>query len=483
VRRLLLLAPLACTPDSPATSADPTTAITTPTGTGEPGSTGAEPTTSGATSTSTTGGSTDAASTGADPGTSSTTGPVSTTSSDSSGAASTGEPVDPPPALQSTLITDMNRAYVEMHGGWGHHLRGLMRAADDALWFTVDAGEDVLHNRTIRYFRRGAGEGAWTLVGEQMHGDVVQQNAGSVLVGNFIYTYGVNVSKSYLEECYFDVTDPPYRACNAVTIGGPYKTPPNSNYVGAAVLAAGARIVWFTVVGQNGGPGQFIYTYNYGGGWNGPVVGGITGGANDIGYLHAMATTDGHLHIVGQTYHGAYPDGSYGAVVAEITPGQVPSFLTLEPPEPVAELRSSGDLYASPEGALHVLATFDGTAAYYHRPAGEPWDGHLAPIHVFPDSYRARFARPGGGPLWIVRGSASDQGTTLHRAPTTDVAAAVDWPAAETFPVPAPAPGFAQPAAIYVESPTYQESPAGALNFALCGQYQQGDKLIYHFTD
>jgi hypothetical protein len=267
-----------------------------------------------------------------------------------------------------------------------------------------------------------------------------------------------------------------------VTIGGPYKTPPSSNYVGAAVLGAGARIVWFTVVGQNGGPGQFIYTYNYGGGWNGPVAGGITGGANDIGYLHAMASADGYLHIVGQTYHGAYPNGSYGAVVAEITPGQVPAFLTLEPPDPAAKVRSSGDLYAASDGSIHVLASFDGAAAYYHRPAGEPWDGHLAALHVFPDTYRARFVRPDGGPLWIVRGSASDQGTTLHRAPTTDVAAAVDWPAAETFPVPAPAPGFAQPAAIYVESPTYQESPAGALNFALCGQYQQGDESIYQFT-
>jgi hypothetical protein len=374
----------------------------------------------------------------------------------------------------------MNRAYVEMHGGWGPHLRGLMRAGDDALWFTVDAGEDVLHNREVRYFRRGPGEPAWILVASQFHTDVVQQNAGSILLDNFIYTYGVNIQQSFLEECYLDVTDPAYRACNAVTIGGPYTTPPNSNYVGAAVLGDGARIVWFTVVGQNGGPGQFIYTHNYGGGWNGPVAGGITGGANDLGYVHAMATAGGGLALVGQAYYGAYPNGSYGAVVADLTPGQVPEFMVLQSPDDAAVVRSSADLYLDEaSGAAHVLAYFDGAVAYYHRPGGAAWAGHLAPLHVFADTYRARFLRPAGGPLWLVRGSASDQGVALLRG-GDDLAAAVDWVAAAAFAVPTPAPGFDAPSAIYVESPTYQRAPVGGLDFALCGQYGAADHQIFH---
>ena len=370
-----------------------------------------------------------------------------------------------------------------MHGGWGHHLRGPMRADDDARWFVVDAGEDVLHNRTLRYFRRGAGEGAWSLVAEQMHTDGVQQNAGSVLVGGLILSYAVNVQQHFLEECYLLVADPAVRACNAVTIGGVvYPAPPNANYVGAAVLGEGARIVWFTVVGENGGPGQLVYTYNYGGGWNGPVVAGLAG-ANDLGYVHAMATPDGRLELVGQTFTGAYPNGTYAAVVAQITPGQVPTFLTLETPDPAAKVRSSGDLWLDPvSGAVHVLATFDGAAAYYHRPGGEGWAAHLQPLHVFSDTYRARFVRPEGGPLWLVRGSASGQGVRLIRAPDGDVAGAIAWADGPEYVADPPLAGFGTPAGIYVESATYQRAPVGALNFALCGQYQLGDLKILQLT-
>ena len=79
-------------------------------------------------------------------------------------------------------------------------------------------------------------------------------------------------------------------------------------------------------------------------------------------------------------------------------------------------------------------------------------------------------------------GSASDDGTYLHRAPSSDVFGPIDWDLGDTFQVPAPAPGFATPSAIYVESPTYQHGPAGALEFALCGQYEQADHEIFQFT-
>ncbi len=446
-------------------------------GTGEAG-TGGEVTTTTTGPTTTAGGETTAVSSDSSSGDGSTTGDVTT--GEGSGST-TGEPAAP--TLLATLITDMNRAYPEMHGGWGHHLRGLMRADDDALWFVVDVGEDVLHNRSLRYFRRGAGEPLWTMVAEQLQTGGVQQNAGSVLLAGMILTYGVDVQGHFLEECYLKVDEPTYRACNAVTIGGVvYQAPANSNYVGAAVLGDGARIVWFTVVGENGGPGQLVYTYNYGGGWNGPVVAGLAG-ANDLGYVHAMATADGRIELVGQTFTGAYPNGTYAAVVADITPGQVPTFLTLESPEPAAKVRSSGDLWLDPvSGAVHALATFDGAAAYYHRPGGEGWAAHLQPLHVFSDTYRARFVRPEGGPLWLVRGSASGQGSRLIRAPDGDVAGAIAWADGPEYVADPPLAGFGTPAGIYVESATYQRAPVGALNFALCGQYQLGDLKILQLT-
>ena len=133
-------------------------------------------------------------------------------------------------------------------------------------------------------------------------------------------------------------------------------------------------------------------------------------------------------------------------------------------------------------GATHVLASFDGAVAYYHRPGGAAWADHLQPLHVFPDTYRARFVRPEGGPLSLARGSASDQGTWLHHAVSGDLADAVAWADAKVVPVAAPAAGFLAPSAIYVESATYQRTPVGALGVALCGQYALADHQIFHVT-
>ena len=385
------------------------------------------------------------------------------------------------PEVHTLLITDMNRHYVEMHGGWGPHLRGLMRADDDALWFTADKGEDVLHNREILYFRRGAGEPGWTAMGGQMHADVIQQNVASVLVGGAILSYGVNVAAHLLEECYLVVSDPTMRACNTVLISGqPYMTPESSNYVGAAVLGAGARIVWWTVVGSNGAPGSFYYTYNYGGGWNGPVVTDLAP-FNDIGYVHAMATVDGRLMLAGQTFTGKYPDGTYNAVVAEVTPGDPVTFVALASGAPDLAVQTAADLWLDrTSGAVHVLATTsEGAVRYYQRPGDAAWADHTAPLHVFPDSYRARFMRSGDGPLHVVRGSASGSGVEVLRAATSAVDGAVDWAAAEQFAVAPPKDGFLAPSALYVESPTYQSVPVGGLNFAMCGQYKVSDGEVW----
>jgi len=385
------------------------------------------------------------------------------------------------PEVHTLLITDMNRHHVEMHGGWGPHLRGLMRASDDALWFTADKGEDVLHNREILYFRRGAGEAEWTAMGGQLHADVIQQNVASVLVGDTILSYGVNVSAHLLEECYLIVGDPAMRACNTVHISGqPYMTPDNSNYIGAAVLGAGWRIVWWTVVGSNGGPGAFYYIYNYGGGWNGPVVTDLAP-YNDIGYVHAMSTVDARLMLAGQTFTGKYPDGTYNAVVAEVTPGDPIAFVALASGAPDLAAQTAADLWLDrASGAVHVLAaTDDGAVRYYQRPGDAAWADHTAPLHVFPDSYRARFMRSGDGPLHVVRGSGSGSGVEVLRAATSAVDVAVDWAAAEHFAVAPPKDGFLAPSALYVESPTYQEAPVGGLNFAMCGQYKVSDGEVW----
>jgi hypothetical protein len=371
-----------------------------------------------------------------------------------------------------------------MHGGWGPHLRGLMRAADDALWFTVDQGEDVVHNRKVRYFRRGVDEDAWTEQAENLHAAGIQQNAASILVGDTIFTYGVDIAAMRLEECTLDTTDISQRACNTVLISGtPYATPASSNYVGAALLGAGWRIVWWTVVGENGGEGAFYYTYNYGGGWNGPVASGL-GGANDLGYVHAMATADAGLALAGQTFTGKYPDGTYHAVVAELTPGMPLALTILTDADPSVEVRTAADLWHDPDsGAVHVVATTQtGGLRYYHRPPGAAWAEHTLPDFSFADGYRARFVRPAGQRLHLVLGSNSGAGVSVLRAPDDVVDAAIDWGAGDSFAMPEPGPGFAAPSALFTQSRTYQERPVDGLRFAICGAYQVSDEQIWEVT-
>jgi len=356
-----------------------------------------------------------------------------------------------------------------------------MRAADDALWFTVDAGEDVLHNREVVYMRRGPGDPGWSEVARGQHAAGVQQNAASIVVDGVIYSYAVDIAAHRVEECTLLVADVAQQACAPILISGqPHVTPASSNYIGAAVLGPGWRIVWWTVVGENGAPGEFHYTYNYGGGWNGPVVSGL-GDANDFAYVHAMRSAAGELRLAGQAFTGKYPDGTYSARVADLVPGQPLALITLGSGDPMLVAQTAADLWVDPvSDAVHVLATrSDASVGYYHRPGAAAWAAHGEPLHVFSDSYRARWLRAGEGPLHLLRGSAGGAGIWLLRAATPEVAGPVDWGLAEPFAVPAPAEGFGAPSALFVESPTYQATPVPAIEFAMCGQYQISDGQIW----
>ncbi len=398
-----------------------------------------------------------------------------------SDGATTGEP---PLELELLLITEHNRHHETMMGGWGPHLRGLMRDEEDALWFTVDVAPDVLTNAAVRYMRRGPGEDSWAQVAESAHAPGVQQNAATVLSGGFLYTYSVNVVSRVLEECYLDTSDPAYRACNTILISNlPYQTPPSSNYVGAAVSPAGARVVWFTVVGQNGGEGQWIYLYNFGGGWNGPVEATLAGG-NDFAYVRASFADDASLGVVGQLYYGAYPNGEYRAAVSDFSLGQVPSFTSLTAPAPATTTVSGADIVVDPDsGARHVLARTDaGAVAYYHRPGAASWADHADALYVFENTYRARFLEPELGALHVARGGASGGGITLVTADGPAGAEAIDWATASVATVPLPRgaePDFDAPSAIYVESRAYQTTPTPAVNFAFCGEYMAADNEIW----
>lgn len=395
----------------------------------------------------------------------------STSAPDTTSASSTGEPSVPTVTVE--LVTDQNRHYPEMHGGWGPHLRAPMLDARGNLWLAYDGGPSVLENTTIHYARRG--DAGWQTVASQPHTAGVQQNAAHVLRGDFIVTYAVNTAQHFLEECYFDTTNYAYAACNAIQIGGAYATPANSNYVGAALGPTGETIVWLTVVGTAGGTGQLVYTYDYGGGWNGPVV-TVLPGWNDIGYLRASFRGPSQLAIIGQGYVGAYPTGEYTAGVTELGFGNVAAFESLQPPPPSGQVRSSADIWVDPiSGDTHALAQLVGTLTYHHLPAGDAWADHLDPIATLDDLAIARLLHVDGGPLVLVGGGAGGL-----QARWAEPAGAIDWSGAPSLPITIPADGFDSPSGIHVMRPEYQTAPVTGLHFAVCGQYQVSDEQIWH---
>ncbi len=427
-------------------------------------------TTAGSTTTST-------ASSGAEPTTggssSSTTAATSTGALDDTGS-STGAPA---PVVTTALVTDQNRHHPEMTGGWGPQLRGVMYGADGSRWFVADAGPSVDVNAAILYFRRDAD--GWAQVGSQDHLPGIQQNAASFLDATAIHSYAIDIVGHHLEHCAFAIDDAMPLGCAFVDIGGPYVTPASANYVGAVRGPDPVHLVWFTVVGAAGGPGQFIYAYDYGGGFNGPVT-TMLPGYNDLGYVFASFRGPGEVVLAGQQFTGVYPVGTYDAVVVELVLGQTPSFVSLADGDGV-DVRSAADVHVDPDsGATHVLAETDtGTLAYFFKPAGASWDDHRTMFASIPESFRGRFVAVAGEPLALVRGGASDGGIAVLRAAgSADVA--IDWAAAESFALPDLGPGFAAPSALYVPARSYQDGDVDRLELVACGTYGIADGLLWH---
>ncbi|MEM6990289.1 MAG: hypothetical protein AAF721_07325 [Myxococcota bacterium] len=388
-------------------------------------------------------------------------------SSSSSGAA-------PEPTVTPLRITDTNRAHVDMHGGWGPHLRAPMHGPDGALWFAYDGGPGVLSNTTVHYAQLGAD--GWSTVASQPHGPGIQQNAAHVLRDASIVTYGIDTTGNRLEQCTFD-TSALAGSCSTVDIGGPYSTPLNSNYVGAALGPANETVVWFTVVGAAGGQGQFLYTYDYGGGWNGPVVSALPG-YNDMAYVRAHFRGPSLIDWVGQAYIGAYPNGSYAIGVGEVDFGQAAAFETLGPAPLAGEaVRNAGDVWIDPvNGDAHALARVDAEMHYYYLPNGSPWADALQPVQTIPGMVRARWLHEDGGPLVLV---GSGGGVEVRWA---EPGAAIDWTVAPSLPVEIEAEGLDNPTAIYASGPQYQTAAVTGLHFALCGAYGVSDHEIWHVS-
>lgn len=380
-------------------------------------------------------------------------------------------------------------------GGWGPHLRPLMRT-DRGVWFAVDEAASLTANLRTAFYRYD-GE-RWSLAGQQEHLPGIQQNCARVYVEPHVWSYGIAPEKKgarLMEAWYRTSANAKDAGARWVEIDGkPLILPESSNYVGAAVAPGGGRVVWWTVVGDQckNRTGQWSYIYQAAPGtrWTGPVTAPLSTGPHmwdALGYVH-VAFKDAHtVSLIGQLATSRCPASSFRAAVAEFAVGATPFFTPLAFPDTTQS--SSGDIWVDRRtGDAHVLtrSASDGRVAYYYKPGGEPWGGEPLPFTIFDRSYRSRFTvdAPDGRLYFIKGGVAATDAVEVRGVDIPSIRGAVDWNAVAPRLPRLPRDGFGSPAAIYVQREDQQSTVCEGLFFALCGSPMANplphDNLIIH---
>jgi hypothetical protein len=363
-------------------------------------------------------------------------------------------------SFSSSLINAVHRYDTNlMFGGWGAQLGHLLRSASNGLWFVDDNGNDVNVNAGLGYYRYL--NGAWVNVASQTFPGVVQQNTGSVISDNMIFSYGVDVQNNHIIECYFDTSnaDYSYHACNALA----FDTGADSNYIGATISKSGSKVVWWTNT-----TGTFSYIYNFGGGWNGPITSPLPG-YTDFSYVYARLNSDNsHIDFLGASAHqlgGA--SGGYDAIYASTTLGTEISNWEL--------LYANGtglETWIDPSGGAHFLTYGSATPEYFYKPAG----GVLTNEPPLPDSgiVGARIIETSTTANLVM--SFADGTVTYKTIRLTDINGAINWSSLSSQNIALP-PGLGV-ISMYPESAMYQTNPPQELDFAINGYNNQG--LVYY---
>jgi len=232
--------------------------------------------------------------------------------------------------------------------------------------------------------------------------------------------------------------------------------------------------VWWTKVGGSGSAGTFSYTYNHGGGWNGPVVSGLQG-YNDVGYLHGSFDALGRLRVIGQLWLGAYPGGAPHAAVATIRLGTGVVWT------PIAGASSSSDIWHDEaSGTTHVLAVVQGGVGYYVAKSTQ-WPQLGARVATFAGTGRARFA-PGVDGLRLLRDDVPANVIVDQTAPASLLGQAISWSALLATVHPRNGATAGQPlSAIWTPDPTKERNGARAKGFATGGSYPSNDHQVWHY--
>lgn len=394
------------------------------------------------------------------------------------------------PQVTTKVLTTSHRFIPNaMFGGWGPHLghlvgRALGNGATET-WFADDACEqagkggtpcDVNVDARVDYWKLPAGGDAFVKVASQALPGGVQQNTGSLLEGDTLFTYGIDVVAGKLVECSFDVSAGAPKGCALL----PFAVGPFANYVGAALSPQGAKVVWFTNVGDGGG-GQFQWYVDFGGGWNGPRVGGVAG-YNDASYIHVAfgsGARQNEMLLHAQLVSGVAPNWNFFGATGAIDLGTASAAtfaLSLAPAVAGDPVVSTNDVAIDPvTNDAHLVARTDkGHALYYFRPAGGTWS---SPLATLPNAYRARVVVGADGTLLLAYGP-SGRGLVWRASPPASRAAGrpVDWSRHVEHVAPLP-PGYESLLAIYPQASVYQSAPVTGLRLAVVGTARQNEVL------
>jgi len=362
-------------------------------------------------------------------------------------------------SFSNSLINSAHRYEAgEMYGGWGPHLGHLLRSSENEMWFVDDSGNNVDVNAGLVYFHYV--NGSWVSVVSQAFPGTVQQNTGSVMSGNMIYTYGVDTADERVIECYFDTSNATYsfHACNDV----PFNTGASSNYIGATISKSGARVVWWTNT-----TGTFSYIYNFGGGWNGPITSNLPG-YTDLSYVYARLHADNsNIDFLGAAAHaqGGASVG-YDVLYASTTLGNAISNWQL-----ITSNGTGSETWIDPSDGTHFITYSDttSTAEYFYKPAGSTvLSGYSLP---YTGLVSARIIETATTVNLVA--SLSDGTVKYKTLNLANISGAIGWSSLPDNNVSVPS-GLGS-ITIFPESAMYQTNSPQALDFAINGEINQAD--------
>lgn len=371
------------------------------------------------------------------------------------------------PATQFARLTGRNRNSATMSGGWNPALRGVLVMADGSRWFAAETGADISVNSAMVYYKLGPT--GWKAMGSVMLPAGIQQNMATVTNGRMIYSYGV--AGDTVVEAWFDTRRPRFNlnTGNAITAGGVALSPgEDANYVGAA-WHNNTRVVWWSMVGNNGAGGRWAYAFNSGRGWNGPIVSGASG-YSEVGYVRARFDAVGRMHMVGEAYLGAFPAGRTYLVTGFVRLGNAVQWVPVQP----KAARSPLDLWRADGAQTHFL---------YRRGPFKIGYVYGARSSEMPTVFNALEARFISDDTRLGLVLAYKDALEVRLVPRDQAAGPIDWLAIPpvTLSLPADFKGKGV-SAIWAADEAKQPLRSDLLEFAVGGRYPVRDHLIYYVT-